>query len=170
MSDADEKRAEKPVSSEDIIKLLPRDLQDELTDAKPEERGDIIAAWALQSVYFEGPLPPSYMLREYEDILPGAADRIIGMAERQAEHRQSIEKTAISSKSRAEILGVVFAGLIGLGAIAGGVYLIATGQGTEGLVAIIAAMGGLVGTFIYGTNSEKKERAEKRRQRDDSSK
>ena len=38
-----------------------------------------------------GPLPPPEMLAQYEEILPGAAERILSMAERQAEHRQKLE-------------------------------------------------------------------------------
>ena len=169
MSSPNTRQAAEPAPEEDIIKMLPPDIQRALTDVEPEERKAIVSAFnalALRSEYYEGPLPPSHMLREYEEILPGAADRIIGMAERQAEHRQDIEKVVIASKSRSETLGVVFAGLIGLSAIVGGVFLIAIGRGIEGLAAIITAIGSLVGTFVYGTRSEKKELAEKRQQRD----
>ena len=41
---------------------------------------------------FSGPLPPPQILEKYESIVPGSADRIIGMAEKQSEHRRSIEK------------------------------------------------------------------------------
>lgn len=169
MSSPDVQQADGTASEERIINMLPPEIQRALTDAEPEEReaiASVATAIALRSEHYEGPLPPSHMLREYEEILPGSADRIIRMAERQAEHRQGIEKTVIACKSRSETLGVVFAGLIGLSAIAGGVFLIAIGRGVEGLVAIITAMGSLVGAFVYGTRSEKKELAEKRQQRD----
>ena len=41
---------------------------------------------------FSGPLPPPNVLSAYEDLLPGAADRIITMAEKQLEHRMYLEK------------------------------------------------------------------------------
>ena len=34
-----------------------------------------------------GPLPPPEILREYDQALPGLADRIVSMAEGQANHR-----------------------------------------------------------------------------------
>lgn len=37
---------------------------------------------------FSGPLPPPEVLRGYNDVLPGAAERIFTMAEAQAEHRR----------------------------------------------------------------------------------
>ena len=35
---------------------------------------------------FSGPIPPPNIMRGYEEILPGAADRILSMAERQIEY------------------------------------------------------------------------------------
>jgi uncharacterized membrane protein len=41
------------------------------------------------------------MLVQYNQAFPGCAERIVAMAERQAAHRQDIEKTAITSKQEA---------------------------------------------------------------------
>ena len=41
---------------------------------------------------FSGPLPSPDAFREYEDVLPGAADRILGMAEFQLQNRASSQK------------------------------------------------------------------------------
>ena len=46
---------------------------------------------------FSGPLPHPEHLREYENILPGSADRVIRMAEDQAKHRQSLEQTVVQT-------------------------------------------------------------------------
>jgi uncharacterized membrane protein len=40
------------------------------------------------------------MLQGYEEVLPGAADRILRMAEDQAMHRQHLERTVVQSKRR----------------------------------------------------------------------
>ncbi|MDD7812641.1 DUF2335 domain-containing protein [Mycobacterium sp. CSUR Q5927] len=42
---------------------------------------------------WNGPLPPPAALREYEDICPGAADRVLRMAERQIDIREARERT-----------------------------------------------------------------------------
>lgn len=39
-----------------------------------------------------GPLPPPEVLKAYDEVLKGAAKRIFDMAERQATHRQALEK------------------------------------------------------------------------------
>lgn len=41
---------------------------------------------------FRGPLPPPDALARYEQICPGFADRIVALAEREAENRQQLER------------------------------------------------------------------------------
>jgi len=45
-----------------------------------------------------GPLPPPSMLAEYDRIIPGAAERILNLAEQQTKHRIELEKSAIRSE------------------------------------------------------------------------
>ena len=53
-----------------------------------EKRAEAILA-AVEISRFSGPLPHPEDLAKYEQVLPGAADRIISMAEQQAAHRQA---------------------------------------------------------------------------------
>jgi hypothetical protein len=64
----------------------------------PEERhqAEILHA-AVEISRFSGPLPHPEDLAKYEQVLPGSADRIISMAEQQAEHRRNLEKSVILS-------------------------------------------------------------------------
>ena len=41
-----------------------------------------------QSLMYVGPLPPSKEFGGYEQALPGAANRILAMAEQESEHRR----------------------------------------------------------------------------------
>lgn len=110
----------------------------EATDAPtPEQIVQILAA-RFQSE-FSGPLPPPGMLARYNDALPDGADRIVKMAEAQSSHRRTIESR-----------GQIFAFVLALVAIVGGIVLIATGHSIAGLVPLIGAIGGLIGLFIYG--------------------
>jgi uncharacterized membrane protein len=47
---------------------------------------------------FSGPIAHPNHLRQYENILPGAADRIIKMAESSMEHSRAIQTTAIAAE------------------------------------------------------------------------
>lgn len=49
---------------------------------------------------YSGPIPPPAMLKEYDDAVPGAASRILDLAERQADHRMDLEKKVLTSGRR----------------------------------------------------------------------
>ena len=55
---------------------------------------------AVRSQTFEGPLPPPDMLAHYNQLSPGFAERILQLAEREAESRHSLERmqTEIAEK------------------------------------------------------------------------
>lgn len=54
---------------------------------------------------YEGPLPPSTELAAYDHVLPGAADRIISMAENFAAHTQALEAEAMRQEGSAQRWG-----------------------------------------------------------------
>lgn len=113
---------------------------------------------------FSGPLPPPKQLEEYEKVLPGAADRILTMAEKQSEHRQKMESTVVKANTRDGHIGVIFAFILGLVIILGGIYLAAIGH-PYGTWFSLGGVATLIGVFVYGTRSSRKERTEKDRQR-----
>ncbi len=112
---------------------------------------------AAIEISYSGPLPPPEALAKYEQILPGAADRILRMAEEQSAHRQHLEKVVIGSNSSTQQRGLVCAFIIAMSAICGGVWLSLKGMSGTGLTAIIGALGALVGVFVYGKSEQKKE-------------
>lgn len=115
----------------------------------------------IASYHFSGPLPPSTELARYEETLPGAADRILKMAEGQSQHRQNLEGRVIGSDikraDRGQIYGFILSALI----TAGSFYLITIGKDVMGISAIVGTLITLGGVFIYGTISRKKERETK---------
>lgn len=135
---------------------------DELESKSKEELLMIMTRMEMSmEEYYSGPLPHPRILEGYEEIIPGAADRILTMAENQASHRQEIEKTAISSNVKDSRLGVVFAFIIGMTGTLGGIYAITQGAVAAGTFITGASLASIVTSFIYGTRSEKAERTEK---------
>lgn len=116
-----------------------------------------LAKLAVQVERFSGPLPPPEVLEKYNAIEPGAANRIIRMAESQAQHRQSLERTVIGSRTRSEeraqILGTILALAIGGGAMG----LVAMGYPVGGVVTLVAEVVALAGVFVYGRQKQQKE-------------
>jgi uncharacterized membrane protein len=110
---------------------------------------------------FSGPLPPPEILEKYNAIEPGLADRIMRMAESQAQHRQHLERTVVESRARAEqraqVLGTILALVLGVGAIS----LVHAGHSIEGVVALVAEFGALAGVFVYGRKRQEKENQQK---------
>ena len=61
----------------------------------PEEQGareDDAPQFLAEAHFFGGPLPHPEIMQGFEDALPGAADRIMTMAERQMNHRHEMER------------------------------------------------------------------------------
>jgi LPXTG-motif cell wall-anchored protein len=56
-----------------------------------------------------GPLPPPDILSQYDTIVPGAAERILQMAEKEQQHRFDCEKKVERSAIRVTFTGVIFA-------------------------------------------------------------
>ncbi len=111
---------------------------------------------------FSGPLPKPEILQKYNEVLPGLADRILVMAEPQAQHRQGLERKMIATRARNESLGQIFAFIISLVFGAGAFWLIYTGKSGEGLGLLVTEIAALAAVFIYGRKRQEKELAEKR--------
>lgn len=86
------------------------------------------AADAVRSIIINqshsGPLPVSSEFGRYEAVLPGSADRILSMAEREQTHRQSLEVMVVRRQVELNSRGQLFA-LVALVAMLGLVALIA---------------------------------------------
>lgn len=107
---------------------------------------------------YVGPLPHPNILEKFEQILPGAADRILKQAEAQTEHRIEIEKKVVSADITKSYLGLVFGFILGLSGIGSGVYLATLGFNVFGPLLSGGSLITLVAVFIYGTRSRKQER------------
>ena len=95
---------------------------------------------------FSGPLPPADELEKYERVFPGAAERIIAMAERESSHRHASVDNEYKEASRGQIYAVI------IGALAIICGTIAGVSGAQWTGSVIAGIGGagLVSAFIRG--------------------
>lgn len=111
---------------------------------------------------FSGPLPPPQILDAYDEVVPGAAERILKLAESQAAHRQSLERKVVESDIYKSYAGLTAAFLIVLASFACAVTIALCGYPWAASPFGVAPLAGLVWVFVRGTESRQAERAEKR--------
>ncbi len=87
------------------------------------------------------------------------------MAENQAEHRQSLEETAktvIVGDAKRETSGLWIGAFVAIFMIASGTFLVYNGHDWAGATMVVSTIAGVVGVFVYGTQSRRAERQESR--------
>ena len=97
---------------------------------KPQS--DNVEARMMIASSFSGPLPPPNVLRGYEGVLPGSADRIISMAEKQLSHRHDVEARIVKSNLRNESVGMWLSFILTMALMGFGFYLIINDKETAG--------------------------------------
>lgn len=115
----------------------------------------------LEASAWQGPIPPPDILRQYDEVQSGAANRILTMAEKQSEHRTRMESTVVNGDSRRAYLGIIAALIIALSIVGCGTFLIYNGHQWAGTSLIGLDIIGLVGVFVYGTKTRRDERQQK---------
>lgn len=111
-----------------------------------------------------GPLPDPDTLERYNQIVPGAADAMINQFVAQSEHRRRMEDFVIRNNARRANWGLAAGFIVGIVGVAGSVWVMLYGNAIVGGLAFGTTLGSLVGTFIYGTRSQRQERIEKSQQ------
>jgi uncharacterized membrane protein len=103
-----------------------------------------------QITKFSGPLPPPDQLAKYNQVLPGAADRIMTMAEHQSAHRMELEKLVVSGQLNQSNRGQTLAFIIAILFLIGALTATLLGHDAVGGALGTTAVLGLVATFIAG--------------------
>lgn len=120
---------------------------------KPQQKEDILRSLSITLIRessHSGPLPDGETLIKYNSVIPDGADRIMKMAEKQQEHRMTIEKKAITSQFRQSNLGQWFGLVIGIVGIGCGTFLAYSGATTVGGIVAGGTVVSLVSVFVIG--------------------
>lgn len=120
--------------------------------AKPQK--DLVSVTTSRE--FSGPIPPPELLHRYDEVVPGAANRILEMAEREAAHRQQVElavaqaniatqaevvsinRRKVENQFSSDRLGQLLGGAISFTALIGAIYLAVNGH--SGAAAVVGAL------------------------------
>lgn len=135
---------------------LRRQNQHVQTTARRTQNTDGTEAVEIQAAYFHGPLPLPALLDGYEKVLPGLADRIVCMAEKEQNHQialQKIEADEVRVENQREhhrgILGQLLAFILAVVAIGGSFVLLALDKSVAGTISGLASLATLIGMFLY---------------------
>lgn len=90
-------------------------------EPKPIEKEEKVSR--LELTAYSGIIPHPSIIAGYEDILPGSADRILSMAEKEGEHRRSLEKKITEDDGNRAYLGLMAGFLIAVTGLGGSIYL-----------------------------------------------
>jgi uncharacterized membrane protein len=124
--------------------------------------GDLASIVSISSESsFSGPLPPPQILREFDEVIPGAAERIVKMAEKQQDHRIRLESRVITSDIIRSWAGLILGACLGIVIVGCGSYLVHEGHDTAGATIITGTLVSLVTAFMSVTKSRRQERESK---------
>lgn len=131
------------------------------SEADASSRGSSLVRQHTE-VSFSGPLPPPGVLEGYERVLPGSAERIFTMAEKQLEHRLHLEKVVVEGGSKRADMGIYATVIIEGMFLATSCYLAHLGLTADALKVVGGSAVGLLGAFGFGTFSRRSERIKKK--------
>lgn len=101
-----------------------------------------------------GPLPDPETLERYSEIIPDGANRVMDMAEKQQNHKINIENKIVTGQLQQSNLGQIFAFIIGMSFLGGGVYCIINGHEWGGSIIGVGGLTSLVTAFIQGKKQQ----------------
>ncbi|MEM9452478.1 MAG: DUF2335 domain-containing protein [Cyanobacteria bacterium P01_E01_bin.6] len=123
----------------------------------PDTRVEITAS------AFSGPIPSPETLYGYDRVEPGAANRILKMAEKEQSHRHSMQKQMLTIHAKdiedgrqEKKLGQIFGLTIGIVSILAGSLVAYSGKQIAGAVIGTGGVAGLVSVFVRGKREETK--------------
>ncbi|MGC9292223.1 MAG: DUF2335 domain-containing protein [Acidobacteriaceae bacterium] len=111
--------------------------------------------------YYSGLLPHPDHLAKYNEVIPNGAERIMAMAERQSAHREELESLVVNGNLANQTRGSIFAFILALVIVLGGIFLMYVGKDVYGFATIIMSIVSLASVFVYSKREQRKERIEK---------
>lgn len=155
---ADKRKKEK--EARDL--LIPEELRPILQDLPDPQKRAVEAILfglgiSIKRESFRSPLPPPSHLKGYNDVIPNGAERILTMAEKQSEHRISMETTVIGKEQNQSGRGQNYGFIIALAFLIASFILIYTDHDVAGTIIGSIDLVALVTVFVLGKRSQKED-------------
>lgn len=169
MSDSTSKKSESAESANTTERSIElKEIEQELVAINPEmgnvlkslnksKREAILRTTSLVIKQHSGPLPDPDTLRDYAELIPNGAERIMIMAEKQQSHGMDMERTALRRASFQHLLGQIFAFVLAGFAIWFGYELTNRGFEKVGVTIFATTIGIILYAFVLGRRAKKNE-------------
>lgn len=150
-------------------RALDKTSKQELTDTKKKETplpDDKKVQYHQQIVtaQYSGPLPDPTSFGKYESILPGSAERILTMAEKEQQHRHQIDDIEVKIESRDSLLGIICGTALGIGGLIAGSIVVVKVPGlagtVTGLIFGVSGIGSIAITVIQSTRTRREQKGQ----------
>ena len=143
---------------------LPKDFKDNLDpeqleiieDLPADTQAKLSSIFTAKSSSFSGPIPPPEILKGYNDIIDGGANRILIMTEMQLSHRISLEKDVIKQQQKQSGRGQIFGFITAIIGILVAAVLALYGHETVAGIFGTTTIIGLVAVFVIGKKEQQK--------------
>ena len=116
----------------------PRKTNNNAIQRKPPEESKRELFYAEQYHLHQGPLPPPEQLEGYNNVILNGAERLMIMAEKQLDHRISLETKVVDNDIRNSKLGLILGFILQLSAIVGSIIVSIKQSMWEGLLVTVA--------------------------------
>lgn len=156
--EADVDTASQPQDGQQLVDRLEHQLEQNPDPELVERihRSPVLKAMVISEMH-QGPLPPAQAMADYERVLPGAAERILLMAEREQSQRHETQKEQlnqnkqmVASYMKQDTLGKWMGFIIAMSVLILACVMALLGH--EGLAVVLAGLDlvGLAAVFVVG--------------------
>lgn len=138
-----------PTTEVEVVGAVQKALERNLPRAQAERLAPQLVQ--ITAGLWQAPIPPPSILREFDDVVPGAAKRIMDVFDSEVSHRQKMQRWNFGAHGAGLICGMASVlGMLVLAAYA--LYL----HETAVAVAIPAALAAVAGVFVLRQNPQRK--------------
>lgn len=140
------------VAEQTKAKKLVEEIKPIVTDGSlgDRDKADAITKIVFAQQFYGGPLPQAEEMERYNRIIPNGADRIMTLAEKQAEHRRSLESKVIPGQMRQGAVGQWMGFIIAILVLGAGIYSLYLGETGVAKTIFAVTIIGLVALFLRG--------------------
>lgn len=111
----------------------------------------------MHTQQWAGPLPPPAVLKQYDEVFPGLAERIVASMEREQDHRHAVDRSLIETHRVTFTRGQRIAATIALICLVLGFILGNNGQSVAAAAFVTGGLGQVVLAFLGSRDTRSKD-------------